>query len=60
MQGAFADRLQSEVYIVQLFQRGGVGGLKPVPLVKIREENLYLMDFSYFTHENLVTLKKTA
>ena len=30
------------------------GEIKPRVLVKIREENLYLMDFSYFTHENLV------
>ena len=35
----------SEVYIVQLFRSGGGGGIKPVPLVKNREENLYLVLF---------------
>ena len=30
------------------------GGTKPVPLEYFGKENLYPMDFSHFTHENLV------
>ena len=40
-------------YIFFKFAARG-GGKKPVLLVKIREENLYRMDFYYFTHENLL------
>ena len=37
----------SEVYIVQLFVKGG--GIKPVPLEYFGEENLYLSNFPYFS-----------
>ena len=39
--GPYTDQfISSEVYIVQLFVRGG--GIKPVPLEYFGEENLYL------------------
>ena len=41
------------IYCPIIRAQGG-GGKKPVPLEYFGEENLYLMDFSYFTHENLV------
>ena len=35
--------IHSEVYIVQLFRSGGGGGVGIKPVVKNREENLYLL-----------------
>ena len=40
-------------YILSNYSEAGGGGKKPVPLEYFGEENLYLMDFSYFTHEKL-------
>ena len=48
------SRPHRQRYIFLKFALRGGGGKKPALLVKIREENLYLIDFSYFTHENLV------
>ena len=49
-------RLPSDVDYIMLrpgWYRGIYCPIIPVPLEYFGEENLYLMDFSYFTHENL-------